>query len=90
MGAASCLRFQEVFRESRQPLSGPSISARTFDQGGSMWTDDDLPSHRSHSLGELSPIDKIIDSDEFDLGIADLIDSDLEMLKSPGGRFAYS
>jgi hypothetical protein len=55
-----------------------------------MWTDEDYPSSRSHFLGELSPIDKIIDSDDSDLGIADLIDSDLEMLKSPNGRFAYS
>ena len=45
-----------------------------------MWTDDEYPSSRSHSLGELSPIDKIIDSDEFDLGIADLGDSELEVL----------
>jgi hypothetical protein len=55
-----------------------------------MWTDEDYPSSRSHVLGEISSIDKIIDSDELDLEIADFIDLDLEMLKSPNSRFVYS
>ena len=46
-----------------------------------MWIDDSFPSTRAFTITKSTGMDKFIDSEEFDLGVVDLIDVKLELLK---------
>ena len=74
--------FKRVFSESPQVVLRLRVPARSFGVTvKAVWTDDDYPGTRSCPVDKMSPIEKIIDSDEFDLGIVGLIDLELEPLR---------
>ena len=46
-----------------------------------MWIDDELRSARAFSVDEFTSLDRFIDTEEIDLGIVDMIDMKMELLR---------
>jgi hypothetical protein len=44
-----------------------------------MWNDDEYPSVRTRSAVKVFPMEKLIDSEEFDLGVVDVADLEMEL-----------
>lgn len=55
-----------------------------------MWIDDELRSARAFSIDELSSLDRFIDTEEIDLGLVDLIDVKMELLRHQDMQLAKS